>query len=66
MGKLFCVVVKINLQARGVQPTHQPAKANPTQPNPTQLADLGRFLGVGGLGWVMQIFLIVGRVRFRS
>ena len=35
MGKLFCVVVKINLQARGVQPTHQPAKASPTQPNPT-------------------------------
>ena len=64
MGKLFCVVVKINLQARGCsQLTNLP---KPTQPNPTQLADLGRFLGVGGLGWVMQIFLIVGRVRFRS
>ena len=54
MGKLFCVVVKINLQARGCsQLTNLP---KPTQPNPTQLADLGRFLGVGGLGWVMQNF----------
>ena len=38
--------------ARGVQriPTHQ------NQPDPTQPIRLGRFLGVGGLGWVMNFF----------
>ena len=40
----------LNERSRGVQPTHRLAK---NQPNPTQHAGLGRFLG---LGWVINFF----------
>ena len=41
---------------RGVQPTCQPAKIDSTQPDLTQLAGLGQFLGLGGFGWVTNFF----------
>ena len=37
-----------------------------SQPDPTQLAGLGWFLGLGGFGWVTKFFLIVSRVGFVS
>ena len=36
-------------EIRGVQKTHRPAKLDP--------AGLGRFLRLGGLGWVTKFFL---------
>ena len=41
---------------RGMQPTHQ-NRLDPTEPT-----KLGQFLVVGGLGWVMEFFLIADRV----
>ena len=51
----------VRVKGKGVQKTHRPAKPDPTQP-----AGLGRFLGLGGLGWITKKFFIVGRVGFGS
>ena len=47
-----------------MQPTPDPLKS--TQPNLTHWVGLGWFLGLGELGWVTNLFLIVGRVGFGS
>ena len=39
-------------EVRGVHLIHQ------NRPDPTQLARLGQFLGLSGLGWVTKYFLI--------
>ena len=44
---------------RGVQKTHRPAKPDPTRPT-----GLGRFLRLGGLGWVTKKIIMAGRVGF--
>ena len=46
------------METKDVQKTHQP------QPDPTQPVELGRFLGLGGLGY--EFFFIVDRVGFGS
>ena len=43
MKDLLAIFSYLVFISRGVQPTHQ------TQLDPTQLARLGRFLGLGGL-----------------
>ena len=48
---LTCTIVA-NSQFRGVQKTHRPAKPDLTRP-----LELGRFLRLGGLGWVTKFFL---------
>ena len=45
------------METKDVQKTHQP------QPDPTQPVELGRFLGLGGLGY--KNFLIKRRTKFR-
>ena len=51
---LTCTIVT-NSQFRGVQKTHRPAKPDLTRP-----AELGRFLRLGGLGWVTNFFFYSG------
>ena len=43
---------------RGMQSTHQSTKIDPTQP-----VELGWFLGIRGLGWVMKFLLIMGWIE---
>ena len=51
---------------RGVQKTHRPVKHDPTRPDPTRPVGLGRFLRLGGLGWIIKKKFRVDRVGFGS
>ena len=52
---VFIIFSMSHTYARGVQPTHQPVKTDPTQP-----VGLSQFLGVGGLSWIMKVFFNSG------
>ena len=53
---------KDSFPSRGVQKIHQPAKPDPTQPNPTRRVGSVFKAWWVGLGWVTKKFLIVDQV----